>query len=326
MKITKLKPVLNLIGYVLVAALVIYAIQKLPLADAIKTFQKNGWSSAIYAFIAFSFAMALRSYRFTSLAVDNADRVFRHRTFIIFPWLFMVSALGPFRIGEGAKIIWLTKERQSPLTSSATLALERIIDLVTLIIIGAGGLIYIPEIISIVPTNYLFLLIVLLLICIAIIVFLILKADTIDNSLMKNRGNHRTSAAIAGQLVKVKNGFNNISSKKQFVGQIFISLCIWMAMAAGFSFLVRDFFPQVNILLCGSLVAAVNLTAIISFMPGNVGTFQLSASAILFLAGIEFTDSLTFTVLLHVVSLLTVISWGCISRISLMVWDSAHSQ
>lgn len=325
MKIAKLKPILNLIGYILVALLIVYAVRKLPLGDAVRTLQNNGWSSAAYAFIAFSIAMALRAYRFTSLAVDEADRVFKHRTFIIFPWLFMLSALGPFRIGEGAKIIWLTRGRQSPLTSSATLALERIIDLVTLLIIGVGGLIYIPELISVVPTYYIVFLIVLLVLCLAIIVLLISKAEMLDSYFRKNRESRGVTTKISGQLVKIKDGFNNISTKMQFARQILLSLCIWTAMAAGFNFLVADFFPQINIVLCGSLVAAVNLMAIISFMPGNVGTFQLSASAILFLAGIEFKDSLTFTVVLQVVSILTVIIWGCISRITLTIWDNKHS-
>jgi len=237
----------------------------------------------------------------------------------------MVSALGPFRIGEGAKIIWLTRERQSPLTSSATLALERTIDLVTLAIIGAGGLIYIPEVISIVPAHYMLLPTLILLTLIATIILIISKAEKLDNYYKKHRETHRTAAAISGQLLKVKTGFNNISSKKQFAGQVLISLCIWTAMAAGFYFLANDFFPEINIFLCGSLVAAVNLTAIISFMPGNVGTFQLSASAILLMAGIELKDSLTFTVVLHVISIFTVIFWGVISRISLVLWDRVHS-
>jgi hypothetical protein len=109
MESVKLNSILNLIGYVLVVVCIVYAVRKLPMQDAAVIFKENGLSSAIYAFVAFSVAMALRSYRFTALAVSETDLLFRRRTLIIFPWLFMVSALGPFRIGEGAKIIWLWK-------------------------------------------------------------------------------------------------------------------------------------------------------------------------------------------------------------------------
>jgi uncharacterized membrane protein YbhN (UPF0104 family) len=196
-----------------------------------------------------------------------------------------------------------------------------VIDLVTLLFIGAGGLLYLPEMISIVPDYYLILLALFPLLFFAVILIFIAKADAINNFFKGKSVKSKLSGSISRQITKVQYGFSCISTKTQLARIIFISLAIWVAMSAGFSFLARDFFPQVNIIICGSLVAAVNITAIVSIMPGNVGTFQLSAGAILFLAGIDFKDSLTFTVILHVVSLLTVILWGCVSRATLAVLD-----
>ncbi|WP_427451699.1 lysylphosphatidylglycerol synthase domain-containing protein [Litorimonas sp. WD9-15] len=216
-----------------------------------------------------------------------------------FPWLLMIGAVTPLRLGEGYRAVWVRKFGSHSLSVIALWIAERLIDLFMLVLIlsvtialngafeaGTRGIA--TGVIAALLLGY-------LLTCF----FLKPLVRFVEAR------PHMTRLGEIGRALSVVNTLPNHAV------MLSTSLAIWLFIGSGFTAIMSASAPVASPGLFGfASTALVNLAGIFSVMPGNVGGYQAVVVAASEPFGFPETSAFMASVILMSVALTITITLG----------------
>ena len=205
------------------------------------------------------------------------------------------NVLFPFKLGEGARALVLTRRHQLPIaTALAMVVLDRVIDalVLPLFVIVASVVLPLPASVLRFRTW----------------MMLALSAATALGIVIGRRLAHRHAAgtvpdAVGGTLDRIVAGMTVLGHRRRIAATIAASLASWIARALILWCMFRAFGLPLPVSAAVSVLVIVNLGIAVVATPGNVGTFELATAAALALWGVPSETALSVGITTHVVEI-----------------------
>jgi uncharacterized protein (TIRG00374 family) len=228
---------------------------------------------------------------------------------------YMANTILPAHLGEFLRAYVIGKKETIPGSSAfATIVVERIIDVISvLIIMGLVLLVYpFPNMVKL--SAYLTFAFALGLV--ALLTLLKLKPD-FTFYLLKNIFSPLPQS-VANKLIVLFKSFSQgivgLNKKKSYLIVFILSVVIWLCYAAVFAigFYAFDFIVQYNLPLSASLVVLVIVTIsiIVPSSPGYVGTYHWLCMIALGMFGVPESPALGYAIVSHAISMIPVAMVG----------------
>ncbi len=227
---------------------------------------------------------------------------------------YMASAAIPMRIGEIVRPVLVNVKKDVPVSSAlATVFIERIFDILILVLILFANLLLLPDLDKdIVNGGKIFTGIVFL--AMVFMVMLVYKTE-FSLKLIKpilNLFPQKISGFLENFLISFIDGFRVISSLKRTTGAFFLSAAIWLANALATYFILL--FCNLDLPIIASFLILVITALGISLpaAPGFLGNFQYAAILALSYFNIQKSEAFTFSIISYLAGVGLVIMIGLI--------------
>jgi len=258
--------------------------------------------------------LMLRSYRW-GVILEPLEKIDQWPLFSITAVGFMAITLLPVRMGELARPYLISQKSTIKMGSSlATIVVERIFDLLTLIMVLLLILLMVklPAWIFRSACSILLMVIPLFL----VLIFLAIKRDASVKGIDRIVG--MLPKTLSSRLMKVLHSFLDglqiLPDLKKTFYLASLSVLIWSLVGLSTYILFSSFESMLGLPLAAAYVVLV-ITALgvtLPTAPGFVGNYHFSCVLALTLFGIPKTDALTFAILLHFIQVTVTIVLGLI--------------
>ncbi len=265
----------------------------------------EGLYSTLLFGLFFVAAGCVRAFRFGFLLRRTANIAWR-KVVTAFPWLFMIGAFTPFRLGEGARASWAQDNGGVASEALAYWFGERLADLMCLFLITALSFSMIPDL----PKYASSMSVVFFWALIFGYVFLWLAHGRFANWA------ERVPILETMGLSLFFNTFSYMNDYKAHAILIASTFMIWILMTAGFFFAITTYLGAVPISGVSLTLGAVNLTNLVSVAPGNVGGYQSAAVGALSSFDIYEEDALLISILMNGTNMLLTLCFGVIGWVA----------
>ena len=215
---------------------------------------------------------------------------------------YMGTALIPMRIGELVRPYLVSAEAEIPMSSAlATIVLERIFDGLTVLSILFLTVFAFPD--WMVKTGYTALAVLVVLVFVMLLFYFKTEASFKFSNFLLNRLTHKFRGKSRRLIYTFIDGFSIISSPKQLIYTILLSILIWGFFGLGIFMLFFSYNFQLS--MTAAFVILVFTIIGISFpaAPGMVGNFHFACIVALSLFGIPKSDALGFSGLYHLMAI-----------------------
>lgn len=249
----------------------------------------------------------------------------------IAPWdLLAITSIGllavvalPARIGEAARAYLVARKTTIPMSSAlATILVERVFDSITILVMAAAVLIFVPLPPWMATASVFFALITLVLVA---LIFLALQGREKVSGILAsfiNRLPLRYAEPIKGLVKGFIDGFRVLVQEKKILKAAVLSAIIWLLSVLVIVILFAAFSLPVPLIAAFVLNVVLIVGIAIPTAPGFVGNWHYSSILGLGIFGIAQAEALSFAVIHHFLSIIVVIIMGLIftftSRISLI--------
>lgn len=284
------------------------SLERLPTRQEIRTFIEQGAGAAMLAFAGFFLlALGVRTLRFGYLLRKAAPLAWTEIA-RAFPWLFMIGAITPFRMGDVARAGWMRRQGGSGAHTIGLWIAERATDMLCLVIMGLWGLALAPKSESFRAP----------LILLAICVLLGYLGLAVIELLWNRWRNGRAATGVAGTVENMISGFAYMRNPRLHGAMLGLSLLIWTLMAsafwAGLTLTLGESATVSMALLC---MVFVNFAALISAAPGNIGSFQAAFIVAVQFYGVSAEAGLLVSSALQAAGLSTTLAAGLLARVAM---------
>jgi hypothetical protein len=246
----------------------------------------------------FTLAYILRCYRFGYLLRLTAAVEWK---VIIkaFPWLFLLGAISPLRLGEAYRAVWVRKHQGNSSETLGYWIAERFTDLIFLVLFLCLGVIF--RLNTDIQYSILFYFILILMVA----GYLILWTQT------SNLSNLMRYFKIPQPLISVVRSFHYMKNTKVHLKVVGLTALIWTLMGAGFTVGLSGFVDTPYLIIFALTSAAlVNLSAVVSIMPGNLGSFQAAVIVTAIWYHVDVENAFIGSVFIQSIALLLTIAYG----------------
>jgi len=238
-------------------------------------------------------------------------------------WANMAGYLGnnilPARAGELIRAMYVSKENNlSASFSLATGFVERIVDLIALIILGSVSL-SITEILAKPLQDALKIVSIIAMIgFVAILVLPYLKNGLRQIILKLPALNASTKEKIARHLEHFLRGIESLRHPKRAATFFLFTSLIWLMDGMGTIILAHLLHLQFTLAQAFILLASLGISSAIPSTPGYIGVYQYVAVIILQPFGVSNAHALAFIIFLQILNILIIGFWG-----GLAIWRAS---
>ena len=216
--------------------------------------------------------------------------------------------------GEAARVIFVARAAHVPSERVlATLALERLFELVGYIILLALGVTFLTLPHSLDRMRpYAFIALVLV---IGLLVYLVRHPEKAELPTLEGEGLLQRARAYGRNFLRTLTG---ISTAARFAASVTISVAVWMLQVATYALTARA--AHFNLSIVGTIAAilAVNLGFAIRATPGNVGVFQMMYAVTAAAFGLDKDDATAVAFLIQAQQILPVTVLGLLAAPNLI--------
>ena len=265
--------------------------------------------------------LMLRSYRW-GVILEPLEKIDQWSLFSITAVGFMAISLLPVRMGELARPYLISQKSTIKMGSSlATIVVERIFDMLTLMMVLLLILMMVELPAWIFRSACSILLIVIPLFL--VLIFLAVKRDVSVKGIDRIIGKlpKTLSSRLARLLHSFLDGLQILPDLKKIFYLASLSVLIWFLVGLSTYILFSSFESMLGLSLAAAYVVLV-ITALgvtLPTAPGFVGNYHFSCVLALTIFGIPKTDALTFAILLHFIQVMVTIVLGLIFLPSIKV-------
>jgi uncharacterized protein (TIRG00374 family) len=310
-----MKTKLNLLLGLAVGALFIWlALRGTDLEGVKASFKAANYLYLVPVVVLSIIVQVVRSYRW-GVILEPLEKIDQRILFSITSVGFMAISLLPVRMGEFVRPYLISRKSTVRLGSSlATIVVERIFDLLTLMILLLFVLVMVelPEWVFKTACSILLIIIPFLF----LLIFLAVKREISAKGFDRIVG--KLPHTLASRLIKLFHSFLDglqiLPDWKKTVYLSFLSLSIWCLIAV-ITYILFSSFSSMSELPIAAAYAVLIITALgvaLPTAPGFIGNYHFSCVVGLTLFGIPKTDALTFAIVLHFIQLSVVIVPGLV--------------
>jgi uncharacterized protein (TIRG00374 family) len=305
------------LGTLLLGALIAYVGPADVLAALLKASPLH-LALAAFCYVAF---FLLRGVRWRTLLSRSAPDVRLSSTTSVTAVGWLANSILPFKGGDVLRAALLAKrESLGAGHVAASVALERVLDLIGLALVAALGLLLVPE--ELVPAwmaRAIEIAWILPLVAIAALVLLVAlrgPAMRLVAAVCKPLGrvgrklHEFTDTAVSGVAVLAEH-------PRLLAILLPQTILVALAQAAIFAFLAMAFMPGLPLGLALGGAAVFLLSFIVSVTPGNVGTYEAAFGAVFASFGVPFEDALAAAILTHLTTTLLVAVMGSLGLLAI---------
>ncbi len=193
----------------------------------------------------------------------------------------------------------------------ATALVERVFDLIALVLIGSTALLLQPDISRELSIGLAAMMVAGGLGLLGFLAVPYLR-NTILGLLNRLPGKGRAADLIRGQAARFLNGIQSLHDARRLGLFVLLTAVIWLADGFGVTIGVRIIHQTLALGPALVLLAALGLSSAIPSTPGYIGPYQFAAVAVLVPFGFPQADALAYILILQVVNLCLVSFWGLI--------------
>jgi hypothetical protein len=299
-----MKIVISIIAWVVLIFFVVQSIDTLPDVKAWESLVSRRALEAFLAFaVAYLLALILRTYRFGFLIRRFAPVPWRDIV-LSFPWLFLIGAVTPFRLGEGMRGVWAQKRNISVSSTLGYWVVERVCDIMALGVITVIGF-------ALATSSTVSSISIAILLGLAILAYGILWSfyDRIADVLLK-------VPKIGSGLARLVLAFSFMRDRNLHLRLVAITALIWAVMAIGFAAAFAIYLAEpLPLSLALAAAGAVNFAALLSGAPGNLGAFQAAIVACFIAYDLPAEKGLMASFIPQSAGLLTILVAGSMGRL-----------
>jgi len=311
----------TLLGVVVSAAAVFAIVRNISLSDVARASAGASKSLVLAGIVALALGYAIRAFRWWRMLRLGNPSVTLGTTSRVLMAGFAANNVLPLRAGDVLRGFGFRGALNLPSSFVvATLALERLLDLFSLLLLGLCFIKF--SAITTLPRNIVhlveaFSLGSMVLLCLSLAFGKIVRRWLlllVDTCIRQTEKHSKLELAIT----TLTSLFESISAFEA-IHLTVLSVAAWFLEAVLYICVARALHLQAPFVwACMALVAA-NFAAIIPSSPGYVGTFHASVLAILLLAGVDRNAAAAYAVLVHGVLWLTITFAGAVAYFSLRV-------
>lgn len=251
---------------------------------------------------------ALRTFRFGCL-LRLASPVPWREIALAFPWLFMIGAITPMRLGEGIRAVWIRQHGGASIDAIGYWFAERWTDLIMLAGFVLVGIVAAPAIAGLGVWVWL---VAGGLIAGYFLLWLVARPTLTRLSQKLPMG--------ADMSVRFLDSLRYMDSPSIHGMVVGLTVAIWLILAMGFWVMLNAAFGGgVSFAVAVGCVAAVNLSAFLSVAPANVGSYQAAMIAMLMLYGFDAETGFMVAVLIQGIGLMITLATGASAR-TIIAW------
>lgn len=208
------------------------------------------------------------------------------------------------------------KENISTSSIIATIVIERIIDVISLLLIMVFTLIFYPFPGWVQKSGY-----IMLILTFGLILFLfLLKIYTSKMMLFLNKFlkllPHKSSQKIEETIIAFLNGIKGLKQKKDYLVIALLSILIWACYGFAYyiSFYMFNLFQVYNVTALTSMVLLVitTISIVIPSSPGYIGTYHFLCQFSLELFAVSSSVALSYAIIIHAITFLPIALLGLI--------------
>lgn len=273
-------------------------------ASVLATVQSASPLHLLLAATAYGLFFLLRGIRWKMLFSTSAPDVRLSTTTGTTAVGWLANSILPLKGGEVLRAALLARrDRVSLVTSAATVALERVLDLLGLAIVAAVALLLLPEAAELPAwmVTMLEIVWVLPLVCLLALAALVRwRAGTLALAARATRPLGKFGAKLQQLLDLVLSGFAALAQRPRLLARLVpLTVAVALVQALVFTFLVMAFLPGTGAMLAFSGSAIFLLSFIVSVTPGNVGTYEAAFVAVFVALGTPSELAVPAAVLTH---------------------------
>jgi glycosyltransferase 2 family protein len=229
-------------------------------------------------------------------------------------WANMVGYMGnaylPARAGEVVRSAYLgQKSGMGTSFVLATALMERLLDVVALVLIGSSALLLQMDS-SPVLTSSVRVLALAGFIGLVVIIAAPFQERFIFRILDRLPLPKRTSAIVSEQMGRFLLGTRSLQSGKRLSTFVLLTIVIWLVDAITITIGVRIIAQSLNLDQALLLLAALGLSSAIPSTPGYVGVYQFVAVTVLVPIGFSRADALAYILISQILNYIVVSFWG----------------
>lgn len=305
-----------LLGFIISGLFLYFAFRKIDFFEMKQSFIKANYLILMPTIIVMFISHWLRSLRWQYL-LKPIKKISVTNLFSALMIGYMGNSILPAHLGEFFRAYVIgRKEDISASSTMATIVIERIVDLFSLLIIMAFALILYPFPDWVRKSGY-----IMFFFTIGLFIFLILLKKNISKTMaflkkFLNIFPQKFSQRIERIIYAFLNGIKGLERKRDYVVIAFLSILIWACYWLFFhiNFYTFDLFQTYQINAISSLVLLVitTISVVVPSSPGYVGTYHFLCQLSLELFGVDRSVGLTYAIAVHAISILPIALVGLI--------------
>jgi glycosyltransferase 2 family protein len=310
--VKKKHPELGLfITFLIAAVLLYYTLRGLDWA----TFW-NALTNGHYEFLLLTIPITTVNFFLRSARWDTLVSAEKKVPIISIFWANMVGYMGnaylPARAGEIIRSVYLGKKSGAGTSFIfATALVERLLDVIALVIIGSISVLYQSQI-SAFLAGAVKIMTIAGVIGLVLVIVAPFQEKLIASLIIRVPLPSKILKLINEQVARFLVGMRSLHNGRRLASFIFLTVVIWIIDGLGNMINVRIISQTLNLGQVFILLAALGLSSAIPSTPGYVGIYQFVAVSVLVPFGFSRPNALAFILILQVVNYLVVSFWGLI--------------
>jgi glycosyltransferase 2 family protein len=253
----------------------------------------------LFGLVALSFGYSMRILRWAVLLQAGGAKVKPRACAAPFLVSITLNNILPFRAGDVVRALVFPAAMQiKRVTATASLVLERLIDLLTLLLCLGAGLTLAPEIQL--PSGMKETVIWLSIAGGTAVLGIVLFHGLIQRLLeVLRKGARKNTAALFELGQKFIAGLGTMSRPSTLALCGLLSLLVWLGEAGLFLSVLAGFGLPATVPAALIIMALATLSTLVPSAPGYVGTFHMAAFAGLSLMGVQAAEAASFSIIAH---------------------------
>lgn len=287
--------IITVLGFVISILLLYFALKDIRFQEIVQTLKR---ADLRFVFIPLGFIMlsaTLCSFRWSKVAGSGVR--FRDTFVALLIGLFINDVL-PARIGELARAYVLSKRRDLSFTYCfSTVLVDRFFDLAGLLLLT---FIFFPRQ-DLPPTvsKALYLLVALLLVCIALIILLSKEKFAYALSGRLEKLQRPLFSKLAARVIMIQGNLKRINSPFNLVSFVVIAFVTWFSMSVALYFVTVALGVQIKFIYIPFVCALLNMGLTMPSSPGYVGVYQFLLVYLLSIFGVPKHEGFAVSIIYH---------------------------
>jgi len=258
------------------------------------------WGYFSLGLASLAFGYGLRIFRWNFILKGMKSKVTFRQCATPFLGSVALNNMLPLRIGDGVRALIYPKKMNIRTSAGlSSLVLERVLDLIVLLIFFSLGVLNIGVVD--VPRYVFISSYFLLLICAALIITLVLLQQKRSRTLLLriNQSGNQFATRISTLLLDALEDLKNVMNFRSVSPIALMSIFIWFGESGVFFFVLQGFGLSATIPIAILVTSIVSISTMVPSLPGYIGPFDLAAFLAITILGGSAAQSASFALIAH---------------------------